>query len=134
MWLKLWAMRTRLALLLACATGFVLFSNCTRDQGVTSRDTTLAVRGRLEVPKGLAAPVVIQFCDDQGGIVYFTTANPPDGQFEIPNPPGLAPGQYKIVVQDLGRAGVPPEWRQFETTPLKVTVDKTTAENLRIGQ
>ena len=49
-------MRTRLALLLACATGFVLFSNCTRDQGVTSRDTTLAVRGRLEVPVETDSP------------------------------------------------------------------------------
>jgi hypothetical protein len=39
----------------------------------------------------------------RAAFVYFTTANPPDGQFEIPNPPGLAPGQYKIVVQDLGQ-------------------------------
>lgn len=130
-------MRTRLALLLACATGFVLLSNCTRDQGVASRESNLAVRGRLAVPKGLAAPVVIQFCDDQGGIVYFTTANVPDGQFEIPGPPngpGLAPGQYKVVVQDNGRGEIPESWRDFSTTPLKVVVNENTADNLQIGQ
>jgi predicted small lipoprotein YifL len=119
-----------------CLIG-VFLAGCGRG-GPSEVPPKLGVRGRLVLPSDLPKPVVVQFCDDQGGIIAYTTANPPKAEFEIPGPPtgpGIAPGQYKVVVLDDQdqTAGIPKEWQNASTTPLKVSVTEATAGNLEIA-
>ncbi len=129
-------MRRLIRVVAWCLLG-VFLSGCGRD-GPSEVTPKLGVRGRLVLPSDLPKPVVVQFCDEQGGIIAYTTANPPKAEFEIPGPPtgpGIPPGQYKVVVLDDQHqtAGIPKEWQSAATTPLKVSVIEATAGNLEIA-
>ncbi|MCS7159333.1 MAG: hypothetical protein RMJ19_02575 [Gemmatales bacterium] len=116
----------------------LILPGCSGQQARPATNPNLEVQGRVALAQGLNAVVVIQFYGSSGGMEAYTSANPPDGQFHIPGPPrgpGVAPGEYKVVVIDPDRkAGVPDAWQDLARTPLKVTINEQTAQKLVIGE
>lgn len=115
-----------------------LLAGCSSNTGAGKANPNLEVHGRVHLPQGLRARVVLQFLDANGGMEAYTSAEPPDGKFYIPGPPngpGIRPGEYKVVIVDPDlKAGVPEAWQDPARTPLKVTVNAQTAKELLIGQ